>query len=158
MRRLALVLLLVAAVSLGGGMSTAAVGSKARPSAAALEGQLVCPTCKETLDESDSPIARRMKAYIRKRIADGASGDQIKRELVAQFGESVLATPPTKGLGILAWVLPVGGAVAGGAVLGWVAWTWSRRRDGGPPDSGGGGELDPELERRVDEALATFED
>jgi cytochrome c-type biogenesis protein CcmH len=129
------------------------------PSAAALEGQLVCPTCKETLDESDSPVARRMKAYIRTRIDEGASGDQIKAELVRQFGPGVLSTPPTKGLGLLAWVLPVGAAVVGALVLGVLAWTWSKRRadppDGDATDSDD--PLDPELERRLDDALAGFD-
>ena len=155
MRRLALATaVIVAACALAGG--TAIAGKQ--PSAAALEGELVCPTCKETLDESDSPIARRMKAYIRLRLAQGASGDQIKRELVAQFGTAVLATPPTSGLGILAWVLPIGGVVVVGGALGWLAWTWSRRRDDsgdGPPETGE--PLDPELERRLDDALAHFE-
>ena len=153
MRRFALFLVVAAVCAFAGGPALAGK----QPSAAALEGQLVCPTCKETLDESDSPIARRMKAYIRLRLAQGASGDQIKRELVAQFGTAVLATPPTSGLGILAWVLPIGGVVFVGGALGWLAWTWSRRRDdsGGPPDTGE--PLDPELERRLDDALAHFE-
>jgi cytochrome c-type biogenesis protein CcmH/NrfF len=155
MRPLALVVVIVlVACALAGG--TALAGRQ--PSAAALEGQLVCPTCKETLDESDSPIARRMKAYIRLRLAQGASGDQIKRELVAQFGNAVLATPPTSGLGILAWVLPIGGVVVVGGALGWLAWTWSRRRDDSDGEPPGTGEpLDPELERRLDDALAHFE-
>jgi cytochrome c-type biogenesis protein CcmH len=145
---------LVAVALIGPGstcVATAATGTT--PSAAALEGQLVCPTCKETLDESDSPVARRMKAYIQRRIGEGASGDQIKAELVSQFGQGVLATPPTKGFGLLAWVLPIGGAVLVAFVLGLVAWTWSRRRDGPAGDE----PLDPELERQLDEALAQFD-
>jgi cytochrome c-type biogenesis protein CcmH len=127
------------------------------PSAAELESEFVCVTCKTTLDESNSPIAQRMKAYIRQRIAQGATAKQIKDELVAQFGEEVLATPPTHGFDLLAWVLPIGGICCGAFVLGGLAWAWSRRRDGGdsggPPDDA----LDPELERRVDEALARFD-
>ena len=133
------------------------VGASTRPSAAELESELVCVTCKTTLDESNSPIAERMKAYIRQRIAQGATAKQIKDELVAEFGEEVLATPPTHGFDLLAWVLPIGGICGGAIVLGALAWGWSRRRDGGdggrPPDAA----LDPELERRVDEALARFD-
>jgi cytochrome c-type biogenesis protein CcmH len=136
-----------------------------RPNAAELESELVCVTCKTTLDESDSPIARRMKAYIRRRIAAGATGKEIKDELVAEFGQEVLATPPTHGFDLLAWVLPIGGIGAGAVGLGGLAWVWSRRREGGgrgdPGDgvmSQAGDRLDPELERRVDEALARFED
>src|SRR4029078_8758587 len=138
----------------GAGMAGAAGG----PSAAELEGQLVCVTCKTTLDESDSPIARRMKAYIRRRIAQGATGRQIQGQLVAQFGEGVLASPPAHGFDLLAWVLPIGGIGIGAAGLGALAWMWSRNREPGdtvPPDSA---VLDPELDRRVDEELARFED
>jgi cytochrome c-type biogenesis protein CcmH len=128
-----------------------------RPSAAELESQLVCVTCKTTLDESDSPIARRMKAYIRRRLAEGATGRQIKDELVAQFGQEVLATPRTHGFDLLAWVLPIAGIAGGAVALGGLAWMWSRRRDEGDPTAAAP-PLDPELERRLDEELARFED
>jgi cytochrome c-type biogenesis protein CcmH/NrfF len=151
-RRLALVVAVIAALALSA--DTAMAGKQ--PSAAALEGQLVCPTCKETLDESDSPIARRMKAYIRLRLAQGATGDEIKNELVGQFGTAVLATPPTSGIGILAWVLPIGAVVVVGGALGWLAWTWNRQGGGGGTP-GGAEPLDPDLERRVDDALSQFD-
>jgi cytochrome c-type biogenesis protein CcmH len=150
--------ILLAALALAGLLASSPAPAGTPPSAAALEGQLVCPTCKETLDESDSAVARRMKAYIRRRIDEGASGDQIKRELVAQFGPGVLSTPPTRGLGLLAWVLPVGGAVLGAIVLGFLAWTWSKRRSDPPGGEGPDVDpLDPELERRLDDALARFD-
>ena len=152
MKRLGLILVLGAALATGGSVHPATAAD--RPSAAALEGQLVCPTCKETLDESDSPVARRMKVYIRRRIAEGATGEQIKAELVAQFGQGVLATPPTKGFGLLAWVLPIGAAALVAFVLGFVAWTWSRRREPPADDE----PLDPDLEKRLDDALAEFEE
>ena len=154
MKRYGLILAAVVVLAVGGVAQPARAADKP-PSAAALEGQLVCPTCRETLDESDSPVARRMKVFIQRRIAEGATGEQIKAELVEQFGEGVLATPPTKGLGLLAWVLPIGGAGLVAIVLGFVAWTWSRRRDGGgDPDE----PLDPELEKQLDAALADFEE
>ena len=153
MRWLWLILFVAAALAASGTLQ-AATAADSPPSAAALEGQLVCPTCRETLDESDSPVARRMKVYIQRRIAEGATGEKIKAALVAQFGEGVLATPPTKGFGLLAWVLPIGGAALVAVVLGFVAWTWSRRRD--PPDDGD--PLDPDAERQLDDALAQFEE
>jgi cytochrome c-type biogenesis protein CcmH len=150
--------LLVLAVAVAVLAAAGPLGAASRPSAAALESELVCVTCKTTLDESNSPIAQRMKAYIRRRIAQGATAKQIKNELVAEFGEEVLATPPTHGFDLLAWVLPIGGICGGALVVGGLAWAWSRRREaedggGGPPDA----PLDPELERRVDEALARFD-
>lgn len=126
----------------------------AAPSPADLEAELVCPTCETTLDQSSSPVAQRMKAYIRERIAEGASGQQIKDELVEEFGRGVLATPPREGLDLLAWALPLGVLGLGALAVGGLAWTWSKRR-GDPPDTGD--TLDPELERRVDDELARYE-
>ena len=74
MKHLGLILVLGAALATAGSVRTA-TAADTPPSAAALEGELVCPTCKETLDESDSPVARRMKVYIQRRIAEGATGE-----------------------------------------------------------------------------------
>lgn len=145
---------LAAAAALMLPMSALAGGE--RPSAAHLEAELVCPTCKTTLDMSDAPIARRMKAYIRSRLAEGATGNQIKDELVAQFGPGVLAEPPKRGFDLLAWLLPIGGVAVGAVAVGVLAWGWSRRREG-DDDPGGGPPLDSELERRLDEELARFD-
>jgi cytochrome c-type biogenesis protein CcmH len=123
------------------------------PSAADLEAELVCPVCVTTLDQSNVPVAERMKAYIRERIAAGDSAQEIKDALVAEFGPGVLARPPAGGFGLLAWVLPLAGLVAGAVAVGLLVRTWSRRR--GPGDVAPS--LDPELDRRVDEELARFE-
>ena len=124
----------------------------AAPSPADLEAELVCPTCKTTLDQSDSPVARRMKTIIRERVAAGATETEIKAELVAQFGPAVLAEPPKSGFDLLAWLVPLA-LLGGGAVgVGAVAWGWSRRR------GDDGTAVDPALERRVDAELQRFEE
>lgn len=125
-----------------------------RPNPADLEAEIVCPTCKTTLDQSNSPIATRMKAFIRERIAAGDTSAQIKTQLVDQFGPAVLAEPPKRGFDLLAWLLPIGGLAVGAVAVGALAWSWSRRREDdeqAPP-------LDPDLERRVDAELARYED
>ncbi len=137
-------------------VALALVGSAAGapPRQADLEAEIVCPTCHTTLDQSSSPIATRMKEYIRGRIAAGASAEQIKAELVDQFGPAVLAEPPKQGFDLLAWLLPLGALVLGAVVVGALAVSWSRRRETEPPPSA----LDPDLDRRVDEELARFEE
>lgn len=122
------------------------------PNPSDLEAELVCPTCKTTLDQSDSPVARRMKQVIRERIAAGATEEQIKAELVEQFGRGVLAEPPREGVDLLAWLLPLGGLALGAAAVGVLAWRWSR-----VPESAADEPLDPELDRRIDDELARFE-
>jgi cytochrome c-type biogenesis protein CcmH len=123
------------------------------PRAADLEAELVCPVCETTLDQSNAPVAERMKAFIRERIAAGASEQQIKDELVAQFGDDVLAKPPEGGFGLLAWLLPIGAVLAGALVVALLVRSWSRGR--APPTAPG---LEPALERRLDEELARFDD
>ena len=143
--------LLVALVACG----VLAVGAQAAgpPNAADLEAELVCPVCETTLDQSDAPVAQRMKAFIRERIAAGDTEQEIEDTLVAEFGSGVLATPPKSGFGLVAWLLPLAALLAGVLAIVLLVRRWSRRR--GPPDPEH--PLDPELERRVDEELARFE-
>jgi len=140
----------LAALALAG---SAAAG---RPVQADLEAEIVCPTCKTTLDQSSSPIAGRMKSYIRERIAAGDTAAEIKAQLVDQFGPAVLAEPPKRGFDLLAWLLPLGALAVGVVVVGALAWTWSRQRDGRVEMEVD--HLDPDLEQRVDEELARFEE
>ncbi len=131
-----------------------ALASEAHPTQGELEGEVICPTCHTTLDQSSSPIALRMKAFIARRISAGDTRSEIEDKLIATFGPSVVARPATHGFDLLAWLLPLAGVLAGAIVLGAAAWRWSRGRTS-PPS--GGEPLDPDLERRVDEELARFE-
>jgi cytochrome c-type biogenesis protein CcmH len=146
-RRAALAAILVAAVLAGADSATAG------PSPADLEAELVCPTCKTTLDQSDAPVARRMKQIIRTRLAEGASEKEIKAELVAQFGPGVLAEPPKSGFDLLAWLVPLALLGTGAVAVGALAWGWSRRRGEEPVTA-----VDPELERRLDDELDRFDE
>jgi cytochrome c-type biogenesis protein CcmH len=140
----------------------AAGASEEHPTQAELEKELVCPVCTPaTLDQSDSQIARNMKAFIRSRIAAGDTKSEIKGKLVAQFGEQVLAAPPRSGFNWLAWILPIAGLGVGAAAVGFAAWRWSRSRDAAvelPLEASNGRRaIDPELERRLEDELARFE-
>jgi cytochrome c-type biogenesis protein CcmH len=148
---------LVASVCLVGVLwtaSAAAACAHPRTSLTSLEGQVMCPICHTTLDQSDSSEAKRIEAFISARIARCESAAQIKRELVSQFGQRILAAPPHRGFDLLAWWLPLGGIIAGALAIAAGAWRWSRGRDRDarePPP------LDPALESRVDDALARYE-
>ena len=148
----------VACLVLGLALAAPALASEERPSPAELESELVCPVCEATLDTSDAPVARRMKAYIRARIAAGDSKSEIKAQLVDQFGSAALAVPPRKGFDWIAWLLPFGGLAAAAIVVSALAWRWSRGRGNEPPSGLDGVEpLEPDLERRLDAELARFE-
>jgi cytochrome c-type biogenesis protein CcmH len=125
-----------------------------RPTLADIEDEVICPTCNTTLEMSSSPVAERMRAFIRERIAAGDSKDEIKARLVAEFGEGVLAAPPKRGFNLLAWLLPLAGIAAALVAITLLARRWRvTRANGGKPAS----PLDPVLERRVDEELARYE-
>ena len=123
------------------------------PNAADLEAELVCPVCETTLDQSNAPVAQRMKLFIRQRIAAGDTEQEIKDALVAQFGPGVLATPRKSGFGLLAWALPLAALTVCALAVGVLVRSWSRRR--APRDDAQ--TLDPELERLVDDELARFD-
>jgi cytochrome c-type biogenesis protein CcmH len=150
MRRLA-----VAAIALA--LVPAAAASERHPTLGELEGEVICPTCHTTLDQSDAPIAQQMKAYIAAWIRAGDTKSEIERKLVAQFGPQVLAEPSKHGFDLLAWLLPISGLLAGAAILGAATWRWTRPSDKVSLGSEPTPPLDAELERRVDEELARFE-
>jgi cytochrome c-type biogenesis protein CcmH len=144
----------VAALALAG--PAAAACAHPRTSLTFLEGQIMCPTCHTTLDQSDSPAARQIETYIAKRIAACATADQIKAELVANYGQGILAAPPRRGFDLLAWWLPIGGVIVGAGLLGLGVWRWSRTRDDAVVAATASG-LDDETERRLDELLARLD-
>jgi cytochrome c-type biogenesis protein CcmH len=134
-------------------LAPVARASERHPTLAELEGEVMCPVCGTTLDQSNSPAAVQIKRVIATRIAAGDTKSQIEDKLVAEYGEAILAAPPRKGFGLVAWWLPVAGIVAAAVVVGFGAWRWARSREPaavGPP-------LDPALERRLDDELRRFE-
>jgi cytochrome c-type biogenesis protein CcmH len=152
--------LLVAVAALA--LAAPALASEQHPTLLELEGQLMCPICAgETLAQSDSPAAQRIKAHIQERIRQGWTRSQIKNELVDIWGTRILAAPPRHGWNLLAWVLPLVGILGGAGVIGLLAWGWSRRREEPEqvpgPWSLNGRPLDPEIERKLDEELARFD-
>lgn len=108
-------------------LAPAALASDANPTQAELEAELVCPTCNTTLDQSNAPIALRMKAFIARRIAAGDTKSEIKDQLVAQFGRGVLAAPEREGFDLLAWVVPIAVLLLGSLLLAALLWRWTRR-------------------------------
>ncbi len=153
MRRIAVAIAVLA-------FAAPAAASERHPTLAELEDVVMCPVCKpETISQSSSPIAQRMKHFISKWITEGNTKSQIEGKLVAQFGPSVLAEPSHHGFNLLAWLLPLLGVVGGAGALALLAWRWSRTRaTPGARPAPAGPPLDPELERRLDDELRRFDD
>jgi cytochrome c-type biogenesis protein CcmH len=126
----------------------AAACTHPRTSLPFLEGQIMCPTCHTTLDQSDAPAAQRIKHYIAQRIDQCATSKQIESELVANFGAGILAAPPHKGFDLVAWWLPIAGLIGGALLLALGVWRWSRSREAEVAEP-----LDPALAAQVDELV-----
>jgi cytochrome c-type biogenesis protein CcmH len=79
---------------------------------------LMCPTCAgQTVAESNSPLAQQMREEIRIRLQRGEGPEQIRGFFVSQFGESVLATPPRRGIAWVLWVAPVAALALGALII-----------------------------------------
>ena len=143
-----------AALALAG---PAAACAKPRTSLAYLEGQVMCPTCHTTLDQSDSAAARQIEGFIRQKIAACWTAQRIESALVANYGRGILAAPSHKGFDLLAWWLPIAGVLGGALVLAVGVWRWSRRREPEEPEPPEGSGLDEETEQRLDDLLARFD-
>ena len=74
-------------------------------------------------------------------LAQGRSREEVLDYFVDRYGPGILAAPPKSGANLLAWILPVGGVVAGlGAVLLVVRAMVGRGAGRGYSDSAPGGD------------------
>jgi cytochrome c-type biogenesis protein CcmH/NrfF len=120
-----------------------------------IEDEVMCVECGTALNVSNSPVADQERQFIRDRIAEGKSKEEIKAALVEQYGDRVLGVPEGGGIATAAWLVPVLlGAVALLGV-GLAARRW--RRAPGPATEAGGPELAPEEQRRLDAELSAFD-
>ena len=144
----------VAVVAAALALSASALGVCAKPkvSLAKMEGEVMCPICHTTLDQSDSAAAQQIEQFISARIGRCESESQIKTQLVANYGTVILAAPPRRGFDLLVWWLPLGGIILAALLVAFGAWRWRRARVPEPET-----ELDPETERQLDELLARLD-
>jgi cytochrome c-type biogenesis protein CcmH/NrfF len=71
-------------------------------------GEYRCPVCAgESVATSDAAEAVEIRGLIQGWLADGRNQAQIRTYLVGDYGPSILEKPPTSGIGVLIWVLPV---------------------------------------------------
>jgi cytochrome c-type biogenesis protein CcmH len=132
------------------GLTGAAVPKTTLPD---VEDEVMCVECKTALNVSTAPVADQERAFIRKKIAEGLTKEQIKQALVDAYGPEVLAEPEAKGFDLSAWLVPgalVALAAAGVALL-------ARRWRGSAAPVPLGPELDPADARRLDDELRGFD-
>ena len=118
--------------------SGGATGSYDEAEAQAIDRMLMCPVCPaQTIDQTEVPLAKQMRAQVRELLASGATRDQVLSWFAApeRYGPSVLAEPPRSGFNLIAWIVP--GVVVIAALTGGVLTlrTMRRRSDGGDGDA-----------------------
>lgn len=84
-----------------------------------LSRNLRCPVCQgESIDDSNAPISRDLRLYVRERLVAGDSDKQAIVAITDRFGEFVLFEPPASGMNWLLWMAgPVMALIA--LLLGW---------------------------------------
>ena len=87
-------LALALAAALAGPAATAIAAECPRTTLADVEDEVMCPVCGTPLALAlEAPQAQREREFIRRLIDRCRSKAQVKRALVAEFGEDVLALP-----------------------------------------------------------------
>ncbi|MGI9602077.1 MAG: cytochrome c-type biogenesis protein [Acidimicrobiales bacterium] len=119
----------VMALIVGGGVFVYGATVDGPPStnadrAYSLANRYACPVCQgQSVAESDVPIARSIRAEIRRRVDEGQSDDEITAYLVGRF-PGIDLNPSRSGFTGLVWILPVvvGAAALAGLVVVFRRW------------------------------------
>ena len=156
-RRSPLALALVIALAAAGtfNLADSAFAAPARASLTQLESQLMCVACHESLAVAQSPEAFSERQYIRDLIAEGETAAEIKRNMVEQYGQAVLAVPPAQGFNLVVYVLPPVLLAVGIAVLVITVPRWRRRARQATPATATA-PLTAEEPRRLNEDLGRY--
>jgi len=73
-----------------------------------ISNELLCPVCRgQTVAESNSDLANDFKNIIKTKLQEGQSREEILNYFISRYGDSVLSSPPAKGIRLIIWVLPV---------------------------------------------------
>ena len=88
--------------------------------AQSVDQRLICPYCPaETIDQAQVPQAREMRDFVREKLAEGWTEQQILDYFSApeRYGPRVLAEPPKSGSTLTIWLLPPAGFLFAGVLL-----------------------------------------
>ena len=143
---------LLVALALVLGLTAAAEPKATLPD---IEDEVMCVECRTALNISTSAVADQERAFIRARIAEGMTKEEIKNALVDEYGPAVLAEPGDEGFDLAGWLVPGAIVALAGLTVVLVARRWRRAPEPGPskPES----ELDPADARRLDAELSAFD-
>src|SRR3972149_727440 len=112
-RRLAGILMALAGLLLLG-PAAAAGGEDIEEQLRAVASGLRCPVWQNlSVADSTSELALEMRARIRAQPGAGKRPEEIRAYFVSKYGEWILLSPTPRGVGLVVWVLPGLGTLAG---------------------------------------------
>ena len=103
-RRLLILLAALAALCVA---APAAGAVEPRASLGDLQDEVMCVSCNVVLNVAESPQADATRRQITALIDRGYTKQQIKDELVKEYGPQVLALPDTKGFNLAVYLVPI---------------------------------------------------
>lgn len=108
----------VVVVALGLGSSTTPTEGVSDERLLSIAEQLSCQTCVgESVAGSQSASAVQFREEIRDQMARGSTDAENLNFFADRYGQEVLLTPPSSGVGALIWVVPVLGLALAVALL-----------------------------------------
>ncbi len=117
-----------------------------------LANDLMSPFCPgRSLADCPSPDAASLRMWILVQAAAGRTRADVEEELHAKYGEAIRSAPKAEGFGAAAYWIPAAAFAGGGALVGWFLRRSTRRARSQEPRVR---DLDPEVERKLDELLA----
>jgi cytochrome c-type biogenesis protein CcmH/NrfF len=144
-------------ISLAGPIALADPAAPATDWAYDLANELMSPFCPgRSLADCPSPDAESLRMWIVVQAAAGRTRTDVEEELYARYGEAIRSTPKAEGFGAAAYWIPVAVFAAGGGFVAWFLRRSTRRaryRAQAPIR-----DLDPEVERKLDELLGRDDD
>ena len=75
--------------------------------AQAIDRMLMCPVCPaQTIDQTEVPLAKQMRAQVRELLATGATRNETLDWFRERYGPGIVAEPPRSGINLIAWLVP----------------------------------------------------
>ncbi len=87
--------------------------------------QLKCLVCQgESVADSPAKLSLQMRGVIRQQLQSGKSEQEVIQYFVSRYGDRILLSPPTQGLSLLAWVVPIALMIGGALLVFFVLRSW----------------------------------
>jgi cytochrome c-type biogenesis protein CcmH/NrfF len=95
--------------------------------------ELRCPTCTGlSVLDSDAAFSIQIKNEVKEQLVAGKHKDEILTFFTDRYGPWILRAPPTRGVHLLAWIVPIATLILGPLVL-WL-FVWMRKKPGNEDD------------------------